>query len=80
MAKQTDMTKLTKRQKRHAGDVEQELKKGGMPPREAERKAWGPAADYPGRGKRNASHTYKGRAKTASSATSKNRRTHAPKV
>jgi hypothetical protein len=78
MAKKSDMTKLTNRQKRHAGDVEQELKKGGMPPREAEQKAWGPAADYPGRGKRNASHTYRGRTKIASSATPKNRKTHSP--
>jgi hypothetical protein len=80
MAKQSDMTKLTKRQKRHAGDVEKELRKSGMPPREAERQAWGPAADYPGRGKRRAAHTYKGRGKIASSATPKNRKTHSPKV
>jgi hypothetical protein len=78
MARQADMTKLTKRQKRHAGDVEKELRKTGMPRREAERKAWGPAADYPGRGKRNASHTYRGRAKIASSATAKSRKTHTP--
>ena len=78
MARQADMTKLTKRQKRYAQTAEQELKGTGVPPREAEKKAWGDAADYPGRGKRKASHTYSGRAKINSSASAKSRKTHAP--
>ena len=70
-----DMAKFTNRQRRHAADLEAENKKAGMPPREAEAKAWEEAGASRG-GKRKSAHSYAGRAKINSSASPKNRKPH----
>jgi hypothetical protein len=69
-----DMTKFTNREKRKATDLEQALKKEGVPPREAEQQAWKQVGENPD-GKRKNAHTYTGRAKTKSSSTPKSRKT-----
>lgn len=80
MAKNVDMAKLTQRQRRRARDVETDLKDKGVPPRQAEKQAWGPALDYPGRGKRRRDVQEKPGAKTNSSQRGVNRKTTSVKT
>ena len=76
MAKE-DRTQLTGREKRKVQRVEDELRKGGVPPHQAEQQALDQVASGDPDGKRKKNHTYKGHAKSNSNSTPKVRRSNA---
>jgi len=76
MAKQNlDMAKFTRRQRFKAATLQEDLRKQGVPPRQAEQQAWKEASEAGG-GKRRKNHSYGGHSKINSSASSKSRKTH----
>src|SRR4051794_18983472 len=75
MARQNlDMAAFTRRQRFKAASLEEDLRKQGVPPREAEQQAWKEASQAGG-GKRRNDHSYGGHRKINSSPSSKNRKT-----
>lgn len=77
MPKKVDMTKMPPVQRRKADRVEQDLKKRGTRPRQAEQEAWNTVGERSEGKRRSGWNRSAGRSKAKSSSTPKSRKTHA---